>query len=122
MNIMTIIILLSLLEELPELPEYIRANRKAARDNVIARNKAIAKSHKWGLWYDEEERENGYLHLGCSWKPQQVHRKNQEGRYAEPHFGGHRRFQKQSRDYYPSWTDEKCRRRADDALKDYFNS
>lgn len=123
MNIMTIIILLSLLEELPELPEYARANRRATRNNAIARNKAIAKSHSWHMWYDEAQRaEDGSLYLGCSWKPQHVHYNKQDGRFAEPHFGGHRRLQKRSHDYYPSLTDEKARRRWEDELQDYFDS
>lgn len=123
MNIVTIVVLLSMLEELPEFPEYIRANRRAARENVIAHNKAIAASHGWTMWYDKTQKaEDGSLYLGCSWKPQHVHHEKQDGRYSEPHFGGHRRFQKWSRDYYPSLTDEKASLRWEEELKEYFNS
>lgn len=118
MNIMTIMILLALIEELPELPNHSRANRFATRDRAIAHNKAVYHAlvgH--GLWYENKNEDGKY----ASYHRGKVVTKEQEGRWATERISGHRRFQKWSRDYYPSFTNEKARQRWEEALKDYFD-
>lgn len=131
MNIVTIIIVLSMLEELPELPEYTRANRRAERSKAIARNRRTAKELSWAMpWYDHPyhneahdkfkrpELEGKY----ASYHKAQVYTKAQQGRWENPHFGGHRRFAKWERDYYPSGADYLGKLRWEDELRDYLNS
>ena len=117
MNIMTILILLALLEELPEFPKHSRANRRAARENAIRHNRAVYHNRLGpGIWYEEADSDGNFVGYHRS----KVTNKPQQGRWETERLSGHRRFQKWSRDYYVSLTDEKARQRWNDELKDYF--
>lgn len=118
MNIMTIVILLSLLEELPELPEYARANRRANRESAIRHNREVYHNLVGsGIWYENPNKNGDFV----AYHRSKVTNKSQRGRWETERLSGHRRFQKWSRDYYPSFTDEKYRRRWNEELEDYFD-
>lgn len=130
MNIFTIIILLSL-ADVPTLPEHSRANRRAERSKAIARNRRTAKDLSWAMpWYDHPyhneahdkfqrpELEGKY----ASYHKAQVYDKPQQGRWENPHFGGHRRFAKWERDYYPSGADYLGKLRWEEELREYLDS
>lgn len=117
-NIVILVALLSLIDELPELPEYARANRRAARKRAIAHNKKIYHDRCGRGHWSENRHGDGFYH---SYHSGHVHSNNQDGRWEDFHINGHRRFQKWSRDYYPSDKDEFARLRWEDELKDYFD-
>jgi len=118
MNITTIVILLALLEELPELPEHARANRRANREKAIRHNRKTYHNLVGnGIWYENQD-ENGDF---VAYHRSKVTNKYQKGRWETERLSGHRRFQKWSRDYYPSFTDEKATRRWNEELKEFFD-
>lgn len=116
MNIF-VLILLTMLFDAPEVEVDIRAVRRAKRDRAIAHNRRVYKDRiGGGIWFDVPDN-NGVYHRHASG---QHHTNSQQGRWATERLSGHRRFQKWSRDYYPSKQDEFARRRWEADLKDYF--
>ena len=121
MNIFMIIVLLALLD-IPELPAAKRADRRAARSKAIAHNRRTYNNVLGpGKWYDSPD-EDGYYRFGPSWKPSIKTRKPQQGRWATDKLGGHRRYAKWQRDYYPSGADAVGKARWEDELQEYLNS
>lgn len=119
MNIMIIMLLVMLDEEIPELPEYSRANRRAARDKYVARNKRsyTARCHgENGHWAENPDEDGVYR----SYHSGHIHHNAQTGRWATERLSGHRRYQKWCRDAYPSFTDEKATARWEEELKEFF--
>lgn len=129
MNIFTIIVLLSM-ADVPTLPERSRANRRAERSKAIARNRRTAKELSYSMpWYDKpwhNEAHDKFQHPELegkyvSYRKAQVYDKPQQGRWENPHFGGHRRFAKWCREAYPSFVDEKATARWEEELDEYLN-
>lgn len=117
-NIVILVALLSLIDELPELPEYARANRRANRAKAIAHNRKVYHDLVGsGIWYEVPENDGSFV----AYHRSKVTNKPQQGRWATERLSGHRRFQRWSRDYYPSFKDELGKARWKDELKDYFN-
>ena len=121
MNIFVILILLAL-QDIPELPAAKRADRRAARSKAIRHNRTVYNNRIGpGKWFDVVD-EDGYYRLGPSWKPSIKTRKPQQGRWATDKLGGHRRFAKWSKDYYPSGVDAIGKSKWEEELKEYLNS
>lgn len=113
---MIYLIVLHLLEQ-PELPKEERAIRRANKMKAIKRNKAL--SHALfgsGEWFESPDEDGVYRR----WASGHKHRNCQDGRWAKHSFGGHRRFEKWCRDYYPSLTDERAIERFNEEVKEYF--
>ena len=130
MNIYLMIVLLAL-AEIPTLPECARANTRTQRDRQIARNKALESSRfRCGIWFGKpyhNEIHDRVKHLEwegkyVSYHGGHIYDKKQDGRFAEFNFGGHRRFAKWAREYYPSGADYFGKLRWDEELKEYLES
>ena len=116
MNIFFVIILLSL-QDAPSLPEYSRANRRAARGKAISHNRKIQLDRGCEPWFESPDEDGVYRRYSSG----NYHTKAQQGRWATERLSGHRRFQKWSRDAYPSFVDEKATARWQEELDEYFN-
>ena len=115
MNIYVFIILLSILQDAAVLPAG-RGARRAARERAIAHNRKVYHDLIGdGIWY-ETPNENGIF---TSYHNGKVIKKSQRGRWETERLSGHRRFQKWSRDYYPSGKDVLARLRWEEELKEY---
>ena len=81
--------------------------RIVSRDNAIAHNRRVY-HNKVGRenWFENPDDDGVYRRYASG----QEHRNKQDGRWATERLSGHRRLNKWSRNYYPSWTDEKIRR------------
>lgn len=130
MNIFTIIILLSL-ADVPTLPKHSRANRRAERTKAIARNRSTAKELCSSMpWFDEPWHNEAHDKFPkpelegkfVSYHKGKVYDKDQQGRWADYHFGGHRQFAKWEKKAYSSRKDVFAAARWEEELRDYLNS
>jgi hypothetical protein len=128
MNIYIMLIILSVLDDAAVLPTG-RGALRHQRDRAIAHNRAVCKSLIHGsIWYDEKYHDYAHTRVKhpewegkyVGYHGSKVTDKSQRGRWATERLSGHRRFQKWSRDYYPSATDEFARRRWAEELKEFF--
>ena len=117
MDIMTILFIWALMGEIPQPPVDARAARRAERDKSIRRNRALYHSRLGHGHWTETRRKDGCFH---SYHDGQVVSRDQDGRWDDYHFGGHRRFARWSKEAYPSLADVKATARWEAKLKDYF--
>ena len=96
-----------------------RGDLRDKRDRAIAKNRRTYRNAVGdGIWFDEpyHDYEHDRFHHPewdgkfVRYSGGQIYDKEQNGRWATERLSGHRRLQKWSRDYYPSWVDEKHRR------------
>lgn len=118
MNIYLMLVLLSILDDAAVLPTG-RGYLRAAREKAISHNRHVYHDVIGsGIWYEKPDADGNFV----SYHRSNVTSKSQQGRWATERLSGHRRFQKWSRDYYPSGKDEFARRRWEEELKEYLNS
>lgn len=133
MNIFVLIVLALMQEDTSVvlLKEPSREFRRRERDKAIARNKRTAKEICSCMpWFDEPWHNEAHNRLQkpeleglyISYHKGKVYDKPQQGRWADYHFGGHRRFQKWMKEAYPSDTDVAATQRWKEELKEYLDS
>lgn len=130
MNIYLMLILIAMMKDAAILPTG-RGSLRSARERAIAHNRNVYNDRCGrGKWFDKPYHDESHfrthhpewdgLYVPYPYKEGYAYNKPQNGRWATEKLSGHRRLQKWSRDYYPSFVDEKSRKRCTEALKDYF--